>query len=89
MGRATVSEQLTAVFYETSDGWIVGEIPGALGVHSQGKTLTQARSTLFAVLRDVLDLAPRQIRFGVRVPRGLPRGAFREVGRETIVLVAA
>ncbi len=70
-GRATTSRatlidmseslQVTIVFEEGEDGWIVASIPEVPGASSQGRTRDEARANVIDALRGVLEL-----RFGVR-----------------------
>ena len=50
------SLQLTIVFEQGEDGWIVASIPEVPGVHSQGKTREEARENVIDALRGVLEL---------------------------------
>ena len=54
---------LTIVFEQGDDGWIVASIPEVPGAHSQGKTREEARANAIDALRGILAL-----RFGEHVP---------------------
>jgi len=60
---SAVSEplQLTIVYEQGEDGWVVASIPEVPGAHSQGKTREEARENVIDALRGVLEL-----RFGDR-----------------------
>ena len=48
--------QLTIVYEDGDDGWIVASIPEIRGVHSQGRTRQEARADVIDALR--LRLSP-------------------------------
>jgi predicted RNase H-like HicB family nuclease len=52
--------QLTIVYEDGGDGWIVASIPAVRGVHSQGRTRAQARENVIDALQTMLtaDEAP-------------------------------
>lgn len=50
------SLQLTILFDEDDDGWIVASVPQVPGAHSQGKTRDEARDNVLAALAGLLDL---------------------------------
>ena len=52
--------QLTIVYEDGGDGWIVASIPAVRGVHSQGKTRQEARENVIDALQTMLtpDEAP-------------------------------
>lgn len=51
--------QLTAAYRQRGE-WYVGEIAGAIGVHSQGRTFEEARRNLVAAALDILETHPHQ-----------------------------
>lgn len=65
------SLQVTIVFEDGEDGWIVASIPGVPGAHSQGRTREEARANVVDALRAILEL-----RFGGHA--ALPAGADSE-----------
>ena len=50
------SLQLTIVYEQGEEGWVVASIPAVPGVHSQGKTREEARENVIDALRGVLEL---------------------------------
>ena len=50
------SLQMTIVFEQGEDGWIVASIPEVPGAHSQGKTREEARANVIDALRGILEL---------------------------------
>jgi predicted RNase H-like HicB family nuclease len=50
------SLQVTIVFEEGEDGWIVASIPEVPGAHSQGRTREEARTNVIDALRGILEL---------------------------------
>jgi predicted RNase H-like HicB family nuclease len=48
--------QLTIVFEEGDDGWIVASIPEVPGAHSQGQTREEAKKNLIDALKGILEL---------------------------------
>jgi antitoxin HicB len=50
------SLQLTIVYEQGEDGWVVASIPEVPGAHSQGKTREEARENVIDALRGVLKL---------------------------------
>jgi predicted RNase H-like HicB family nuclease len=60
-GGSTVSHvtallQLTIVFEDGDDGWIVASIPEVPGAHSQGRTREEARENVIDALKGILEL---------------------------------
>jgi predicted RNase H-like HicB family nuclease len=55
------SLQVTIVYEEGEDGWVVAWIPEVPGAHSQGRTREEARANVIDALRGILEL-----RFGRR-----------------------
>jgi predicted RNase H-like HicB family nuclease len=51
--------QLTIVYEQGEDGFIVASIPEVPGAHSQGRTREEARSNVVDALREILA-----VRFG-------------------------
>jgi predicted RNase H-like HicB family nuclease len=84
-----VERSMTAVYYLAREGGYFGWIVGGRGIAAQGETADSVRASLRDQVRTILDLAPRQLPSHPIVPRGLPRGAVREVSREILVLVVA
>ncbi len=62
------SLQVTIVFEDGEDGWIVASIPEVPGAHSQGRTREEARANVVDALRAILEL-----RFGghTELPAGV------------------
>lgn len=50
------SLQLTIVYEDTGDGWIVASIPEVPGAHSQGHTRAEARENVIDALHGILEL---------------------------------
>jgi predicted RNase H-like HicB family nuclease len=50
------SLQMTIVFEQGEDGWIVASIPEVPGAHSQGRTRAEARANVIDALRGILEL---------------------------------
>jgi predicted RNase H-like HicB family nuclease len=50
------SLQLTIVYEQGDDGWIVASIPEVPGAHSQGRTREEARANVVDALRGILEL---------------------------------
>lgn len=50
------SLQLTIVYEQGEDVWVVASIPEVPGAHSQGKTREEARAGLIDALRGILKL---------------------------------
>lgn len=48
--------QLTIVFEEGEDGWIVASIPEVPGAHSQGQTRDEAKENVIDALKGILEL---------------------------------
>jgi predicted RNase H-like HicB family nuclease len=48
--------QLTIVYEDGGDGWIVASIPEVPGAHSQGHTRTEARENAIDALHGILEL---------------------------------
>jgi predicted RNase H-like HicB family nuclease len=57
------SLQVTIVYEQGKDGWIVASIPEVPGAHSQGQTRAAARANVIDALRGILEL-----RFGEHAP---------------------
>ncbi|MCP9486366.1 MAG: type II toxin-antitoxin system HicB family antitoxin [Gaiellaceae bacterium MAG52_C11] len=57
------SLQVTIVYEQGEDGWIVSSIPEVPGAHSQGRTREEARANVIDALRGILEL-----RFGEHAP---------------------
>ena len=55
------SLQVTIVYEDGEDGWIVASIPEVPGANSQGRTREEARANVIDALRGILEL-----RFGGR-----------------------
>jgi len=55
LGRMTEQLRFTGVFEETDEGWIAARILEIPGVHSQGRTVEEARANVTDALREVLD----------------------------------
>ena len=47
---------LTIVFEQGEDGWVVASIPEVPGAHSQGRTREEARANAIDALRGILEL---------------------------------
>jgi predicted RNase H-like HicB family nuclease len=47
---------LTIVFEQGEDGWVVASIPEVPGAHSQGRTRDEARANAIDALRGILEL---------------------------------
>ncbi|MDX6699477.1 MAG: HicB like antitoxin of bacterial toxin-antitoxin system [Solirubrobacteraceae bacterium] len=57
--RAVVAElDLTIVYEEGEDGWVVASIPQISGVFSQGRTREEARANVIDALRLMLSPEP-------------------------------
>jgi predicted RNase H-like HicB family nuclease len=52
------SIELTIVYEQGEDGWVIASIPEVAGVHSQGKTRKEARENVLDVLRLMLSPEP-------------------------------
>jgi predicted RNase H-like HicB family nuclease len=50
------SLQVTIVYEQGEDGWIVASVPEVPGAHSQGRTREEARVNVIDALRGVLEL---------------------------------
>jgi len=50
------SLQVTIVYEQGEDGWIVASIPEVPGAHSQGETREGARANVIDALRGILEL---------------------------------
>jgi predicted RNase H-like HicB family nuclease len=50
------SLQVTIVYEQGEDGWIVASIPEVPGAHSQGQTREEARANVIDALRGILEL---------------------------------
>ena len=48
-------EKLTAIYEHTEDGWWVVSVPEIPGVHSQGRTLEEAREMIKDATRLLLE----------------------------------
>ena len=55
------SLQVTIVYEQGEEGWVVASIPEVPGAHSQGRTREKARANVIDALRGILEL-----RFGER-----------------------
>jgi predicted RNase H-like HicB family nuclease len=55
------SLQVTIVYEQGEEGWVVTSIPEVPGAHSQGRTREEARANVIDALRGILEL-----RFGER-----------------------
>src|SRR5262245_30058938 len=78
LGRASAtvfvmseSLQVTIVYEQGEEGWVVASIPEVPGAHSQGRTREEARANVIDALRGILEL-----RFGGRP--GVKEGADSE-----------
>ena len=47
---------LTIVFEQGEDGWVIASIPEVPGAHSQGRTREEARTNAIDALRGILEL---------------------------------
>jgi len=56
-----VRRTVTAIFEKHGD-WHIGYIPEVPGVHAQERTLTAARRSLVAALRELAEIDPAQVR---------------------------
>lgn len=54
------SLQLTIVYEEGDDGWVISSIPEVPGAMSQGRTRQEARANVIDALQLMLSPAPRQ-----------------------------
>ena len=63
VSRMSESLQVTIVYEQGDDGWVVASIPEVPGTHSQGKTREEARANVIDALRGILEL-----RFGEHAP---------------------
>lgn len=52
------SLNLTIVYEDGDDGWVVASIPEVKGVHSQGRTREEARANVIDALRLMLSPEP-------------------------------
>jgi predicted RNase H-like HicB family nuclease len=50
------SLQVTIVFEEGENGWVIASIPEVPGAHSQGRTRDEARANVIDALRGILEL---------------------------------
>ena len=50
------SLQVTIVYEDGDDGWIVASIPEVPGANSQGRTREEARTNVIDALRGILEL---------------------------------
>jgi predicted RNase H-like HicB family nuclease len=50
------SIQVTIVFEDGEDGWVVASIPEVPGANSQGRTRDEARANVIDALRGILEL---------------------------------
>ena len=50
------SLQITIVYEQGDDGWIVASIPEVPGANSQGRTRDEARTNVIDALRAILEL---------------------------------
>ena len=69
---------LTIVFEQGEDGWVVASIPEVPGAHSQGRTREEARANAIDALRGILELrfgAPASPSAGDSEPLKLVIGA--------------
>lgn len=48
--------QLTIVFEDGENGWIVASIPEVPGAHSQGRTREEAKENVIDALKGILEL---------------------------------
>ncbi|MEO6857089.1 MAG: type II toxin-antitoxin system HicB family antitoxin [Solirubrobacteraceae bacterium] len=48
--------QLTIVYENGEDGWIIASVPEVPGAHSQGHTREEARANVIDALRGILEL---------------------------------
>jgi hypothetical protein len=63
------SLQLTIVYEQGDDGWVIASIPEVSGAMSQGKTREEARANVIDALQLMLSPEPGARRFAVRGPR--------------------
>lgn len=52
------SLDLTIVYEDGEDGWVIASIPEVKGVHSQGRTRDEARANVIDALRLMLSPVP-------------------------------
>jgi predicted RNase H-like HicB family nuclease len=52
------SLDLTIVYEQGDDGWVIASIPEVKGVHSQGRTREEARANVIDALRLMLSPEP-------------------------------
>ena len=52
------SVDLTIVYEDGEDGWVIASIPEVKGVHSQGRTREEARTNVIDALRLMLSPDP-------------------------------
>lgn len=52
------SLDLTIVYEDGEDGWVIASIPEVRGVHSQGRTREEARANVIDALRMMLSPEP-------------------------------
>jgi predicted RNase H-like HicB family nuclease len=50
------SLQMTIVYEQGEDGWIVASVPEVPGAHSQGRSREEARANVIDALRGILEL---------------------------------
>jgi predicted RNase H-like HicB family nuclease len=50
------SLQVTIVYEQGEEGWVVASIPEVPGAHSQGRTRDEARANVIDALRAILEL---------------------------------
>jgi predicted RNase H-like HicB family nuclease len=85
-GRATLADvpdlDLTIIYEDGDDGWIVASIPEVQGVHSQGRNREEAREMVLSALSDWL-------RFYFEEHASPPEDVPAEAERESIHLTFA
>lgn len=57
-GMAAERLDLTIIYEDAEDGWIVATIPEVPGVFSQGRTRDEARTNVIDALRPMLSAEP-------------------------------
>jgi hypothetical protein len=60
------SLDLTIVYEDGEDGWVVASIPEVKGVHSQGRTREEARTNVIDALKLMLSPTALTVIAGVR-----------------------
>lgn len=62
------SLQLTIVYEQGDDGWVIASIPEVPGATSQGRTRDEARTNLLDALQLILSPEPDELKSADREP---------------------